>query len=580
MSFFAGHSFRIAVVLVVGGLVIFIAGLEMRRAFGYPLGEFGYASDGHVITGIVAGSSAARAGLRVGDRISWTHNSAVMKIAAAQAWSPHPGDRLNISVLGPHRRSLQLVSVPEDPTEFPFLILRNTAAILCVIVAGLLLLLRPRWSTWALFAYSVSAVGSADAVFSSITNEAAWASSIEFVRIGVSDAGLVVFAAMLGKSRPQGFEFFAFVLAAILGVAASASYALGPLGFGYWTYAQATTPDVVVSLLRSALPALLIVIAYVHAELSLRAKLQWVLAALLASSAASVADVLLYPEVLPYALHALFLAAPALVFAACAYVLLSSRVVDLNFVASRTLVYAVLTSFVVGVLALVDWFVTRQLDQVRLGFALEIAAALLLGVTIQRAHSWSDDVVDRYVFRAAHEAELHLKRLGAALVHAPSESVIDRMIVQDTADALSLSSAAVFHASGNCFVRTAASNWPESATTEIASGHNLALYLASEERPIIPDDIFSQHDALPQGAAHPALAIPFVVRHRLVGFALFGAHLSGAQPDGKDVDLLVEFISRAAAAFDHVAADQRTEENRTLRAENELLRSLVGSGVR
>lgn len=90
----------------------------------------------------------------------------------------------------------------------------------------------------------------------------------------------------------------------------------------------------------------------------------------------------------------------------------------------------------------------------------------------------------------------------------------------------------------------------------------------------------------------PTLAVPFVVRHQVIGFVLFGSHVTGAQPDNKDVELLREFINRATAAYDHVAAEERISEirmlldenckfqteKRTLHTEIELLRSLVKVG--
>jgi hypothetical protein len=64
----------------------------------------------------------------------------------------------------------------------------------------------------------------------------------------------------------------------------------------------------------------------------------------------------------------------------------------------------------------------------------------------------------------------------------------------------------------------------------------------------------------------------------LIAFLLYGSHTSGAQPDAKDIELLREFGERATAAYEHVEAVNRAEQIRTLQAENELLRSMLGAG--
>jgi hypothetical protein len=280
-----------------------------------------------------------------------------------------------------------------------------------------------------------------------------------------------------------------------------------------------------------------------------------------------------------YAVISILDTVPAIVFVTSAYALLRERIVDVTFVVSRALVYAILTSTAVGVFALIDWFVSGRLAQVRLGLLLDICAALVLGIGLQHLHKWSDGIVDRFVFRSVHEAEVALRRLGATLVHAPSRSVIDRIVCREVTKVMSLASAAVFHRTdANAFLRTCSIEWPENAVDRLEAGHQVALFLITEERPFVPSDSFEAHDVWPRGLAAPALALPCIVQHELIAFLLYGSHTSGAQPDGKDIELLREFAERATAAYEHVEAASRAEKIRTLQAENELLRSMLGAG--
>jgi hypothetical protein len=197
---------------------------------------------------------------------------------------------------------------------------------------------------------------------------------------------------------------------------------------------------------------------------------------------------------------------------------------------------------------------------------------------MQHLHRWSDDIVDRFVFRSVHEAEIALKRLGATLVHAPSRSVIDRIVCREATKVMSLASAAVFHhTNAAAFQRTCSVGWPENGVQQLEAGHQLALYLMTEERPVVPSDVFEADVVLPRSIAAPVLALPCVVQHELIAFVLYGSHTSGAQPDAKDIDLLREFTERATAAYDHAEAVSRAEKIRTLQAENEALRSILGA---
>lgn len=110
----------------------------------------------------------------------------------------------------------------------------------------------------------------------------------------------------------------------------------------------------------------------------------------------------------------------------------------------------------------------------------------------------------------------------------------------------------------------------------LATGHQLVLYLMTEERPFAPSGSFEDEDVLPEGIAAPALALPCVVQHELIAFILYGSHSTGAQPDVKDIELLRELAERAAAAYEHVEAASHAAEIRALKAENEVLRTILG----
>ena len=51
---------------------------------------------------------------------------------------------------------------------------------------------------------------------------------------------------------------------------------------------------------------------------------------------------------------------------------------------------------------------------------------------------------------------------------------------------------------------------------------------------------------VPEGVAHPALAIPIVTQHTLNAVVLYGSHVNGTLPDPDEV-VLLEALAKAAA---------------------------------
>jgi hypothetical protein len=584
-------AFRLAVVLFLGGFAIVNAGFDLSRVFGHPLGNYGFSTDGSRVTGVTPRSPAANAHLHRGDLISLSRNSTYTRNSAYRGMAPYAGSALRVSILAPKKQDIIVTAVPESQSRFPFLFLRQALFIACVLFASILLLRRPGVLTWALFLYSLQAIVPAQTLLQQALLNTPFYDLRNVVYALMQPAstfGLVLFAVTAAHRALRPADKVIIAIGAVLALACGIVHAGQAPVFGIWSYGQTAGLSSAFMLLGYLTPALALARTYRLASEHARARLQWLaLGVLIAALAIGVKELLV--SSLDYQVIAFLDVVPVTVFATSAYALLSDRIVDVNFVASRALVYGILTSLTVGVIALIDWFVSERLQQVRLGFVVEVCAALALGFAFRNLHRYSDALVDRFVFRSVHEAEVALARLGSALTHAPSRETVDRAVSRDVSRIMSLSSSAVFHLTGSEFVRTASCGWPESTMERLDHGHGIALYLSAEEGPIVPDDIFEQGDSLPHGTARPCLAIPCVERHQLIAFALFGSHESGAHPDAKDVELLRQFMERATTAYEHIAVVESTKENhelssqakdlasqvRVLRAENEMLRALL-----
>ncbi len=226
---------------------------------------------------------------------------------------------------------------------------------------------------------------------------------------------------------------------------------------------------------------------------------------------------------------------------AVAYAILKHRVIDVRFFVSRALVYGLITTVAVAVLALLDWAVAKRLEETRLGLVVEIAGALAIGIGLHRMHSAIDAIVDRYVFRSVHAAQLHLERIAEAMMFARTTHAIDDLLADETVRALALDSVTVIR--------------------DFDPDDSLALQLHAGRITLERGDF---------------LAMPLLVRHQLIGYVLYGHHQNGAAIDPNERQILEEVTARAAVAYDHVLSEERAAENERLSIENRVLRSLVG----
>ncbi len=121
----------------------------------------------------------------------------------------------------------------------------------------------------------------------------------------------------------------------------------------------------------------------------------------------------------------------ALGLAGFLYAILRHRVVDLTVVFSRTLVYAMTTSLVLGLFALFESLLERAALGYGASLVLELLVPLGLGVSLSTVHRRIDDTVDRLIFRRQYREEVALRRFASesAYVTQP-ESLLDLTVDQ------------------------------------------------------------------------------------------------------------------------------------------------------
>ena len=109
--------------------------------------------------------------------------------------------------------------------------------------------------------------------------------------------------------------------------------------------------------------------------------------------------------------------------------------VDVRVVFSRTLVYAMTTSLVLGLFALLESLLERAALSHGASLVLELAVPLGLGVSLSTVHRRIDDTVDRLIFRRQYREEVALRRFAneSAFITQPDallDLFVDQMLLQ------------------------------------------------------------------------------------------------------------------------------------------------------
>lgn len=525
----------------------------------HPFGTLGFEAniDG-TVTHIYAGLPAQRAGIRVGDRILGAVGLGATRGAKSSYSMDAPGRTATLTVASPHAppRSVTLTAV-----MFPRTLADNITdvAFMCsftafIIIAAILLMLRPAIATWAFFLYAIGQISLSAAVVEYLPYVLYVAVTI-FTAIAapVGSFALFVFALAFPQNafrkwRRTALIFFGFVAAGIVLINVAEAILVETSGI--------PVPHVAVlgAFLQivSAYSALMIVAAaiafgasYVTVDAMARARLRWVILGAIAGTIGTfiivtmqtLPEIAISPPIWTFnALATLNVLFPI----AFSYALLKQRVIEVRFFLSRALVYSLVVTCAVGALALIEFLVGRSLEATGIGLALQVAGAVVVGLGMSRIHGWVDRLVDRYVFRSVYDAERHLEQIGHALMFAQSLHAIDEMIAVESRRALGLESVTVIR--------------------EFDPDEPLALRLLAGRESI-------DHEQL--------LAIPLLLRHHLMGYVLYGHHANGAAIDPNERKILERLTARAATAYDHVASEERAAENERLRIEVNLLRDIV-----
>ncbi len=520
------------------------------------------------VVSVEPGSPADRAGLRPGDRLVEDGNYQL----SSRLRAAYPGERETLTfVRNGVGHIVTLIAVPKPS----FGIWQRIGGILAYIpptiflaVAFALVFLRPSIMAWAFYVFSVGYFGTSPAFgyWSHVLSPAAFF-ALTFVFSTIlgpwSVLPLLPFVlrfpngdALGWRRRIDPFVWGLLVLA----------YPVYVLEWRQYVATQAipawdVIPSVIIPLGAFVLAGLILAKNVAMATPSDRQRWGFLAIGTLASF---VAYAIYFVPGVPFAVGQVVGFAAVLMPICIAYAVFRLRVLDVNFVLNRALVYGIISLSVIAFVSILDWFFSRIVTIGRLAIGLELLATIGIGFLLDRINHAVESFVESVFFRHRRIAERHLRRAAAALPYATDEEAIADGLVQVPADAIDLAAAALYRrsADGKRFEGLATARQTKVAPAAFDANHLLVRMLVSDEELVWLDEVRAYLD--PGNAGVYVLAVPVSVRHELVCFTLYGAHSNGAQLDPDEVELLEELAREASRAYDHVEAVRTRERYASL----------------
>ena len=231
---------------------------------------------------------------------------------------------------------------------------------------------------------------------------------------------------------------------------------------------------------------------------------------------------------------------------AVTYAVLKRRVLDLEFVLSRTIVVATVSFIVVASFVLLEWLLGTVVSDVShtTGVIANAGLALALGLSLRYVHKRVDTFVDSAFFRKRHDDERALREFAQeAAFMTQADALLDRAIAKIQVHTDARSAAVLLDGGGNYETVRAFGT----AQTIVNENDEVIVSLKTWRRPLDP-----HHHAT---ALSGALALPMLARGRLCGIILLGERAGGEAYAPDEVDALAQFAHGIGLALDSMSSN-------------------------
>jgi hypothetical protein len=531
-----------------------------HEATSRPWGYYGFEGDvSGTIIDVKPGGAAALAGLKAGDRIDLAAMPLEYQRDYNETASFSPGKISEFQVVrGSKHFAVRLVSQPGRMSRSHFIwgTIQRITTVVTVIIGSLLLLFRPSKMTWGFYLFCLSSVAW-DAPF--LFLHWGWltaALTLKNLLFMLGPLGFLVFALRFPRDVAAGWkgriDTFAPVLTVALAVTTSASAGgagLMPTASMWASQTLQRTAEVAVTIMYVAAAAAL-TSTFLTSSGEDRQRLRWVIAGCMVGFAGFPLQYLVYnaafpqiPEWIARAVSPL----PVLIPLAVAYGIFKHRVIDLRFVLSRALAYGVLVACLAVLLVLVDLLSVRFLSGTPIQTAILVAAAVALGFAGRPLVARAQTFIDRIFFRAQLNARDRLSASTDAIRRARTFSELELILTRGVAEALNLTSAAVFLARGDGgFIRGfSVEGWSSDRCSHILPDDSASTTFDVRSASRLSRSAFIGL-TVPDGVSLPVLALPVRTDGALRACCLYGAHANGADFNPEEISELRWLAAEAA----------------------------------
>jgi S1-C subfamily serine protease len=572
-------TLRLAMVALIAALELILL-IALLHGYDQAIGDYGFtvAKDGVTIASVEPELPAALAGIRAGDRIDYKTLSLTgrrLLILKEPVPAQTPLTLQFIRDGQPQTLTLQAQTIPGTLTQITALA-NGLSGFVFGIIGLILVMLRPSRMTWAFACIAAPLLLPLSLFFFAQHAETFTAACVDIgisMLVGMQTAGLLMFASRFPTDKPHGFAAFFDRLSTPAGIFVAGIYIYATLTVRYTTTPLPWWEMIsTYALLLPSLAALIVLVAnYITTHGSVRSRLAPVIASFILLIALGVSQQIITDVStninLLFFIYLAYAVAPAIVAIAVAYGVIRHRVMDIDFIIQRTLVYTLLTVLVVAIFSVIEFFVGKLFEG-RFADMVQMAAAVIVGVSINYVHGKLEHFMNVLFFRRRYTARRRLIKLTQTLPHATTLALIDEMLVVEPVDALDLASAAVFRREGNSYVRVKAHGWNEDTSTTLAQDDHLVVRAKAELQAIKIPEIRWPLNNVPTSHARPIYAVPVLMGHQLEAILLFGAHRTGEDLDSDERKSLNAIARAAALAYGHLIQEQLSEKLQTLNTEN------------
>jgi hypothetical protein len=561
--------------VAVAVLAAYALGLiaSAASAFWAVPGTLGFTTDyGATVRAVTPGGPAARAGIVAGDAIRLSATPFDERRYVSGIGAPVPaGTSVDFNVVDEGiARDVRLRAVPAPlaVADRWTLLIACVSSLVFIAVGALLILLRPSPATWGFGFYCLLALPVAAYPLAIPDGRTALVATLVYdVVQNIGLAGLLLFA--LSFPQPLDLAWRNRLRKALPAIAiVLALMTLYPDVQNLLRGAPAGFENRILQLTFGAVFAVAIAIVwdtYRRTAFDARERVQWVLIGVGVGLIANYIGTTLYFSTLivsnpPVWLVNVLLSLNVLLPLAVAHAVVRHRVLDVNFVIGRALVFAVMTTALAATFSLLDWVFGSVLEDFRLSRVL--AAVISIGIAFAFSHveKLADAAIETVFFRKHRTAEAALERLIHALPHAASVQMIEAALVGDVVAMYGVASAAFYRAAaGGAFVCTASAG--ERDGDPPAASEALVAALRDSDG-ILDLDALPAERGRPTLAGHdPLIAVPMRSHAELAGFVLYGGHANGSELDPDERVLLERLVIAAGLAFDRIEAQRLRSEN-------------------